>query len=451
MSNIVRSTLNNLGQTDQVKKYISTGSVSYGSKSFNDVDNKLMSKYSEASYTTRRKVTPSITFSDFWNRDVKYSLSDAADSFNSIIKNIYLEFTVEKVQAEHPSNVGYIPAVNFMKQIKINLNGEEVDSIDPDRQAMLFQHILPLHKDDYLVLSHQRGFLADTQSRCLYNGSRDDEYKFYVPLKCLLTNIKFPMLSLKKTLFLDIKMKDWREVVCSINNENISNQPKLKDCTLWLELDLFNDQQLAQVKSSTIPTVIKSYRSCEVQHRQISINASQNSYICNLNEELNMFSSAFILFFITSASDSSWSSASNHTYLHDQEKWHELINYYVENDQQVKIRWLEALTPEFIKEQVGYENILKHSRSEFLLRDGAGLVDGIYSTKKLGVINFCDNMSSAVEGYNSGSYHFMLNKRVQLFINFLSTSNAATLHLFSFGYKIDEYNPQLNKVTTYKN
>ena len=177
----------------------------------------------------------------------------------------------------------------------------------------------------------------------------------------------------------------------------------------------------------------------------------QNSYICNLNEELNMYSSAFILFFITDKSDSSWSTSSDHTYYHDENKWLTLQNYYVENDSQTKIRYLEPLTPEFVKQFTGYDNILKKNRSEFLLSDGPGNYRGLYDAEKLGIINFCEDIPGVLEGKNSGSYHFMLNKRVQLFINFLSSSNAATLHLFSFGYKIDEYNPQLNKVTTYKN
>ena len=96
MATVIKDSLTADGNTEQIQKYLSSGDVSFAGKQWADVDNKMASLWSDKSWRTFRRVSPSIVRSSYFGNKVQWNLSETPDLFNGVVRNIYVEATLSQ-------------------------------------------------------------------------------------------------------------------------------------------------------------------------------------------------------------------------------------------------------------------------------------------------------------------------------------------------------------------
>ena len=193
---VIKDSLTSEGNTEQIQPYLSTGDVSFAGKNWADVDNKMASLWSDKSWRTFRRVSPSIVRSSYFGNKVQFDMSSTPDLYNGVVKNIYIEATLSQVKTASngvADNCAYIPIGAMVSEMSIDLNSESVGSQqDFQRNGYLFKEIITRSKDDYDHNADREGNQFDIAKRIAVNKASSSGHKLRFRLPNPISNASIP-------------------------------------------------------------------------------------------------------------------------------------------------------------------------------------------------------------------------------------------------------------------
>ena len=451
---IVEESLNFVGAIDNVKPYLSSGTIKAGADTLNDVSGVMADHHSgQNNWKIYKTVDGGSNASPFHfdSRTVTFDLKTST-LHNNIIKKIWLRFHLDQLTDDQNGNAGNLAYANgycLIDEVELESGHKKVQEVSPYQRY--FTDLIQMGKEDYLMEKDRFFVQADEEDRFTVN--RDNAtYVVDVPLPVILNKCNLPLwaVPLNKSLKIHVRLASARIAVQS-KGVAVADPAKIGGNRVELHVlcDEFNPRQLEIVKTSSLSSKKKHYREVIPDTFIFNVNnASTGRFSINLSEHL-LGMSAGIMFFLTRISSDS-------VELIDWKKFIKISNYKLTQNGNTELRYPTGVDHAFNVSEFGKEMIYKKNMSKFLCgEDGKEAGSWI---KHVYFFPFCDNLPKALAGRDYGWHKFNLQKRETLHIEFgngtdymlgdgttVAMSDAEyqnlQLHVYNLRYVITQVSP----------
>ena len=450
------SLIPNSGLTKQVESYVSSGKV----KGKNDMGDRLASQWSPQSFTQYASIIQPFggsSSSVSWASEITFDITRGGNLSRGILKQVYLDIEVPVLYqnvgtpavASHQDKMGWANGFMFVNSFTIEYNGKPVQKVFPLRQGSHLKHLTQTHRDDYRLTKNLHLLQNREEDRCAYNKSQSDAGKTSYTIRVLLPDsiintINTPLYAFsgENSLRLIVQLNSINHLYNVLNGSGTTYAPesslldKPSKVVLTTHGDHFSERQFTEVVKSSIASVPKSFRLNMCDGRiLVRLPVGTMNLSVNLNDHLSDASISHLFFHFVRVSD--YNNANDATSaesidankansLTDPKYWTktrtgiDLVQYEMMDGDNHELIYNVPVNGEFNTTYIGRDQILNKSGSTMLtdVEGGTGMavgsVDSALCPNDLYCFSFCDDIPSALEGYNSGSYVVRSHEKLSL-------------------------------------